>query len=212
MFYRVSGLSPRQNIDGANLALGSALRDVFDRYQRNNFGRYREYLLSPQSNGPIAPNDLLATRGATWSFLRYLADRTRTSDGDFWRRLVNSRFTGVTNLDDVLAGSGVTTLSAMRDWSTSAAVDDIAPNIASAFQQPSWNFLSALPAVGLGTPYPLVPRTLLDATTAGFILGAATSQHGRFVVAQNHEALIQVTGPNGAALPAGARLTLVRIK
>ena len=106
----------------------------------------------------------------------------------------------------------MTTLSALRDWSIAVAVDDIAPNIPNAFVQPSWNFVSALPAVGLGDPYPLVPRSLVDANTAAMILGGGTSQYGRFGLGQNREALIVVSGPNGSALPPGARLTLVRIK
>lgn len=212
LFYRASGQPPRQNIGGAQLGNGSPTRAVFDMYQRGNFGRYREYLRLPESTSPLARSDNLATRGATWSFLRYLVDRARVSDGDFWHRLVNSKRIGVPNLDDALSGSGLTTLSGLRAWAVSVLTDDLVNPDSATHQQLSWNFLSALPAVGLGTPYPLVPRTLADAVPTGGTLQGGASAYLRFAVPQNQEALIQATGFGGGQIPGGIRLTVVRIK
>src|SRR5439155_6057390 len=102
LFYRASGRAPRTNIDGSLLANGSQTRTILDTYQRNNVARYRQYLLAPESNSPLSVDDALATRGATWSFLRYLADRTRSTDGNLWRLLVNSTLTGTPNIDAAL--------------------------------------------------------------------------------------------------------------
>jgi hypothetical protein len=170
-------------------------------------------LRAPETNSPIARNDLLATRGATWSYLRYLADRTRATDGDFWYRLVNSKLIGMPNLDGVLSDYQLTALGMLSDWSVSALTDDLVFNATSpSFQQPSWNFLSAMPAVGLGSPYPLVPRLLTDgARTVGVLPGGA-SAYLRFGVPQNQEALLQVTATNAGAIAPGIRLTAVRIK
>jgi hypothetical protein len=210
LYYRASGLAPRINIDATYLAVGSPARTIFDAYQRNNLARYREYLRAPETNSPLSMDDVLATRGATWSFLRYLADRTRTTDGDFWHRLVNSKLTGTPNIDDVLSGSGVTSVAALRDWSISVMTDDNVPGTSAAFQQPSWNFVSAMPAAGL--IYALTPRVLSDGVVAGATLKGGGSAYLRFAVPQNQEALIQVTGFNGASLSPGMSLTVVRIK
>jgi hypothetical protein len=210
LFYRASGRAPRGNIDGSLLANGSQTRTMFDTYQRNNIARYRQFLLAPESTSPLSVDDALATRGATWSFLRYLADRTRSTDGDFWRRLVNSKLTGTPNIDGALAGSGVTTLAALHDWSISVFADDNVLGVAAVRQQPSWNFVSALPAVGLS--YALAPRVLNDGATASATLRGGGSSYLRFGVAQNQEALIQVTGFGGTRLPTGMHLTVMRIK
>jgi hypothetical protein len=212
LFYHASGLQPRQNIDASQVGLGAPARPAFDTFERGNFARYREFLRAPESSSPISQNDALTTRGATWSFLRYLVDRTRTSDGDFWKRLVNSRLIGIPNIDEALVGTQLTTIGALRDWSVSVLADDLMPNTSSAFQQPSWNFLSAMSATGVAATYPLVPRVLSDrALVIVFPAGGSTS-YMRFAVPQNQEALIQVNGAGGGPLTPGVRVTIVRMR
>jgi hypothetical protein len=211
VFYRASGLAPRANIGGGPLAMGTPGRDAFDAYQRSNFGRYQQYLRSPEGNSPLAGDDELATRGATWSFLRYLADRVRPADGDFWRKLVNSRWTGVVNLDSVLAGTGTSTIAALRDWSTAVIADD-SPSAPSVLQQPSWNFRSAFPAAGGSLSFALTPRVLFNGLSTAIGVVGGGSSYLRFGVAQDREALIRVGGLTGSPLPSGMRLTVVRIK
>jgi hypothetical protein len=211
VFFRASGLSPRANLGAAQVPPGSAARDAFDKYEVSNFGRYLQYLGGTEFNSPLADDDLLATRGATWAFLRYLVDRARPSDGDFWRRLVNSRWTGVANLDSALAGSGLTAMSGLRDWTTAVLMDDIAPLGTTPLQQSSWNFLSAFPGV-YGQAVAYSSRVLLDGIARGVgEIGGGTS-FLRFGVAQNREALIRASAIGGGPLPAGMRLTLVRLK
>lgn len=212
VFYRASGRAPRANIDGSELGLGSATRELFDNYQRGNFSRYRQYLLEPESNSPLAADDRLGTRGATWSFLRYLVDRTGATDGDFWYRLVNSRLTGAPNVDGALAGTGMTTLDALESWSVSVIADDNPGGTNPALQQASWNFVSAMPATGVSMSYPLATGVLNDGATTTVGLRAGGSSYWRFVVSSGREALIQINGTGGAALPPGTRITVVRIK
>jgi hypothetical protein len=158
----------------------------------------------------LAEDDLLATRGAAWSFLRYLADRTRTTDGDFWRKLVNSQLTGTPNIDEALVGTGLTTVSALRDWSASVISDDIATGVAPPYQQPSWNFVTALPAVGLS--FALVPRDLRDMLSVGVTLQSGASSYHRFTLPQNQDGHVDLTGNGGSPPAPGLRLTIVRIK
>ena len=210
LFYRASGRQPRENIDASALAAGSVTRAMFDVYQKNNFARYREFLRNPETNSPLAEDDVLATRGASWSFLRYLADRTRATDGDFWHRLVNSRLTGAPNLDEALEGTGVTTVSALRDWSVSVVADDIASGAAAPYQQPSWNFVTAFPAIGLS--YALAPRDLRDMLSVGVTLQSGGSDYHRFILPQSRDGHVDLTGNGGQPAAPGLRLTIVRIR
>jgi hypothetical protein len=211
VFFRASGLSARSNLTAAQFPPGSAARTAFDNYAASNLGRYRQFLMAPESNSPLANDDFLSTRGASWAFLRYLADRARPTDGDFWRRLVNSRWSGAANADSVLAGSGVTLLGALRDWSTAVLMDDIAPASNASLQQGTWEFQSVFPGA-YGTPFGITARVLLNGVTSVVAnIGGGTS-YLRFGVGQNREALIRVTAQNGGPLPAGMRLTLVRLK
>lgn len=212
VFYQAAGTTARQNIGGGQLGFGTQARFAFEDYMRANIARYREYQRAPETSSPFAGDDQLATRGATWSFLRYLVDRVRPSDGDFWRRLVNSRTSGVVNLDSALVGTGVTTLAAVRDWSMSVLVDDNPTAAAASHQQASWNFITAMPAVGGGLTFGLAPRLLSNGLSTSIGLIGGGSGYARFGVSQDQEALIRVVTLGGAPLPAGVRLTIVRIK
>ena len=105
LFYRVSGLKPRGDIDASSIRASATYVNAFNDYESDNFGRYREFLLSPSKFSVYSDNDSLETRGATWAFLRDAADRKAASDGDTWFRLVNSTTTGMANLRAVF-GNG----------------------------------------------------------------------------------------------------------
>jgi hypothetical protein len=209
VFYRASGLAPRQNIDAGQLASGTRVREMHELFMRGNFGRYAEFLEATQTNSPMAANDQLATRGASWAFLRYVADRAGAVDGDLWRRLVDGGRTGATNLDAALAGAGMTATAALRDWSAAVAVDDAVAGIAPAFAQPSWHFSTSMPALGYrGGP---VAFDLRDGQPASVPVRAGGSLYFLFGLDAGREALVQISSGGGAAQP-GVRLTLVRIK
>ncbi|HMC55760.1 MAG TPA: hypothetical protein VKH19_11340 [Gemmatimonadaceae bacterium] len=212
LFYRQSGLTPKANLDGGALVAGSAALTALNADQLNNFRRYREYLKNPEDFGPVSFDDQLETRGAAWSFLRYVADRTQASQLAFWRTLVNSRTTGVTNLDAALTagGTGFGTLGLMRDWSVAVVADDIVPGIASAFQQPSWNFPSAMGAANIA--FPLLPRILENVRPMTIAITGGGTSYMRFAVPPGADALLQVGGVNGRQLPVGLTVSVVRIK
>jgi hypothetical protein len=178
LFYRTSGLAPRANLD-ANVITASQTRvNAFNNYEVSNFGRYLLLLQRPENSSPYAENDSLSNRGAVWSFLRYAADRKATADGAIWQQLVNSQSTGMTNLAQVF-GSDV--MAWIRDWSISVFTDDKVTT-ASIFQQPSWNFRSILPRIGV-TTFPLKVRPLTNATTTSLSLGGGSSVYATFGVA-----------------------------
>lgn len=76
LFYEASGgLLPRTNIDIDMIRQSQQRVDAFNAYMSSNSGRFSAYLKDPTTNAPYQKNDDLATRGAIWSFMRYLADR-----------------------------------------------------------------------------------------------------------------------------------------
>jgi hypothetical protein len=173
----------------------------------SNAGRYREYLTAPSTSSPYRSGDDLSTRGAAWSFLRYLADRHGPSDGDVFSRLVNNSATGIANLQAVF-GNDVGSL--VRDWSTSQAVDDV-QGVAAELQQKSWNWHSIFGGVTASPAlYPL-SVTHMSASTSTYAASVVPggSAFFDFSVPANDTATVTLDGQAGAA---GSNLQLVIIR
>src|SRR5690606_35085411 len=110
-FYAAAGLEPGENL-GSGAIVGDQAR-ALNRYNLDNLERYNRYLRAPAENSLMGDVSLLATRGAVWSFLRYMADRDPGSDATLWKNLVNSTTMGLANLEAVL---GVNPREWMHDW------------------------------------------------------------------------------------------------
>ena len=202
LFMAKTGLKPRANIDATLLRTSAAYVDAFNNEAISNFGRLGEYLEAPTANSPFADNDDLATRGATWSFLRYAADHTGADDGTTWFQLVNSTSSGLANLTSVF-GSNLTTLA--RDWATAVFADDITGTDAR-YQQPTWNMRSIFGALQSNGAYPL-STTTLGASGATVNITGGSAAFLRFGVAAGQAATIQWN-----TLPSNVQLTLVRTR
>ena len=161
LFYREAGLGPRSNLDTPAIRASERIRTAFNLAMLGNAGRYRSYLTAPSTSSPYADNDSLSTRGATWSLLRYLADRSTGGDVSFFFRLANSAATGFANLGSVY---GPDLPAAVRDWSVSHAVDDVAVTTP-LLQQPSWNWHSLYTT--LNGSYPLRVQALTGSAPNG---------------------------------------------
>lgn len=177
LFYRTAGLGPRANIDATTITASQRRVDAFNLHQTGNFGRYQVFLQRPETSSPYADNDSLSNRGAIWSFLRYAADRKAASDGTIWQQLVNAKTVGMPNLT---AAFGTDVMTWFRDWSISVYTDDRAATAAT-WQQPSWNFRSIYPRVGVAT-FPLKLRPLTNATATSVTLNAGGSMYATFGV------------------------------
>ena len=202
LFLAKTGLKPRANIDATLLRTSTTFIDAFNDEAISNFSRLGKYLAAPTSNSPFAANDDLATRGATWSFLRYAADHTGSDDGTTWFQLVNSTSSGVANLTRVF-GSNLPTLA--RDWATSVFADDITTTDAR-FQQPTWNMRSIYGALQSNGAYPL-STTALGTSGATVNVSGGSAAFLRFGVAAGQTATIQ-----WSTLPSTLQLTLVRTR
>lgn len=195
VFYRASGLQSRSNVDAAAITASTRRVNAFNEYQGGNFGRYSLLLQRPERSSPYADNDSLSNRGAIWSFLRYAADRKSTSDGTIWQQLVNSKTSGIPNLTAVFTTDIV---SWVRDWSISVYTDDLVAT-SSMFQQPSWNFRSIYPRLGVAT-FPLHVLPLVDAVRTTQTLTGGGAMFTRFGVPAAAAAGVawSVTSPNVA--------------
>jgi len=202
LFYAQTGLTPRANIDATKLRSSSAYVDAFNNEAISNFSRLENYLSAPSTNSPFADNDDLATRGATWSFLRYAADHVGSEDGTTWFQLVNSTTSGAANLQQVF-GPDLTTLA--RDWATSVFADDAATTDVR-FQQPSWNLRSIFGALESTGAYPLATTALGTSPTTVRVNGGSAA-YLRFAVAAGQTATVQLNN-----VPSNVQLTLVRTR
>jgi hypothetical protein len=208
LFYRESGLGPRSNINYQTLTSSTRIRNAYLNDMAGNRGRLTEYLSSPSTTSPYRAGDSLATRGAAWSLLRYLADRTSSSDGDVWARLVNNTAVGLANLKSVFGDVA----PLVRDWSASNAVDD-KPISSGELSQPSWNWHSIFAgAESLASlyPLPLIGMTPATGTYTGTVVPGG-SAHFLFGVPANGTATFTLGDASGGAA-SNLQLVIVRTK
>jgi len=207
LFYRESGLTSRSNLTYFTLSQTARTRTAYQADIAANVGRYREYLTSTSASSPYRSGDELSTRGAAWSFLRYLADRRGASDGDVFSKLINNSAVGIANLQAVF-GNDVP--SFVRDWSVAQAVDDV-QGVAPELQQKSWNWRSIFGGVTASPAlYPL-PVTHMSASTSSYAGSVVPggSAFFDFTVAANDTATFTLDGQAGAPA-SGLQLVIVR--
>ena len=209
-FYAASGLSPRRNLTLAQIS-APPVANAVDRYMLDNFGRYLTYLEAPDSNSVIGP-DLLETRGGSWAFLRYAADRKGTGDQPFFFSLVNSKRTGLENLSQVIGATG---LDWVQDWTMAVYTDDAVPGVDARYVQPSWNFRDIMPRVSklYGGPerFPLQVHVLGSANQEEIRLRGGGAAYLRFGIGPSARVGLRLTSKEQLP-PSSLRFTLVRTR
>jgi hypothetical protein len=154
LFYQAAGLQPRSNIDRHDVSASEQRWDAFVDFQSSNLARYGLYIQNVSDEG-VMNVDGLTTRGAAWSFVRYVTDHSGRPDAEFLRALVNSRTSGVSNLARVLDDP---VLDWVRRWATSLFTDDLVALVGHPdplLRQPSWNLRDVLPLFNAWDDYPL---------------------------------------------------------
>jgi hypothetical protein len=201
-FYAASGLAPGQNLGASLLAAQS-----FKRYNLDNLDRYIRYLRAPEENSLLGNVDQLATRGAAWAFLRYVADRDAGDDMAMWTRLVNSTSLGLTNLEQVL---GANPRDWMHDWQVSVFTDDAGFAIADRYTQPSWNFRVLTAARDESGQFPLRTRGV-GPTSPGVLLQGGGAVFLRLGLTATTQRALRTT-VNDLPPPSRLRLAVVRTR
>ncbi len=213
LYYRLAGFTSRENLGLSQVAPNPTRAELFTSYAAQNFARWAGYLRAPEGQSPYAPNDSLATRGASWHFLRYAAGRQGNGEAAFYRQLVSGPQTGLANLTSAIPGGALGPW--LRDWAVSVFADDLASSLAPEYTMPSWNFRSILPALTVsGQPlggYPLATRTWASNVARRVTLTGGGSSYLRFTVPNGQRALLSVS-LNGQAPPADVQLMLVRYR
>jgi hypothetical protein len=221
LYYREAGKQSRTNLGGDEVYTNSrSTYPIFKADGIANFSRFISYLESPGDNSPIAPNDDLATRGATWSFLRYVVDQLYPDDGAVWSRFDNSTTSGLGTLTSAL---GPVDLPAMfRKWTLANYVDDWGiAGIDPSYTHKSWNSRSIYGTVfgsynssgTVFTPlgYPLAVTRLTEGVPESKVVHGASATYYRFGVGGGREALL--TFASGIAAPDPAlQFLIVRTK
>jgi hypothetical protein len=209
VFYRASGLAPKQNISAATVQSSQKISDAFDTFGVANIRRYREFLINPLTNSPYADNANLTTRGAIWAFLRYAADRRGGLESSAWFQLANppAGSHGILNLTRVF---GAEFSSWVRDWGVANYADDFIPAVTTAATHPSWDFRSTIASLNQGN-FPLATQQMdsVSITSVGITDGA--SAYLRFGVRAGAIGGGRITA-RAAPVPAGFSLSILRTK
>ena len=209
IFYRASGLAPGQNITFPTIQSPQKVLDAFNSFGIANIRRYREYLFSPSTNSPYADNANVTTRGATWSFLRYAADRRGGNENAMWFQLANplAGVHGIANLTRVL---GSDLVSWIRDWATANYADDFVSGVQSVDTHPSWSFRSLITTMYEGQ-FPLTTQQLDSNSITSVVISDGSADYLRFGVAPGAIGGGRMTA-RGAPVPAGFSLSILRTK
>lgn len=205
LFYSVSGLTPRQNIDIDLLRSRPSYIQAVNAYQLDNLYRYLIYLEDPAEESLLGV-DNLPTRGASWAYLRYVADHEEGPDQPLWYALVNSVNTGVTNLQGVLTENPI---DLMQTWTASVYTDDYVDTESYLYQQPSWNFRSLLPVIN-DDLFPL-EVDYLGTSGAEYTLQGGGAAFVRFAIEPSASGVLNITS-GGAVAPERLRATIVRVR
>ena len=210
LYYRESGFTPRQNLTDSTIRILN--RPTYGFWKSDaaaNFSRFLAYLRAPGGNSPYANDDELATRGATWSFLRYAADRLGTTDGTIWQRFDDATTTGLETLRSVY---GTDPVPLVRDWAVANYVDDFGVSTDARFAHKSWNFRDIYTTTFLNIPtYPLRVTGLTDGVKTDFLIRGGSAAYARLAVAAGKDGLITFSSGGGSpSLP--LQFVVVRTK
>ncbi len=207
LFYEVAGLEPAMNLTADDIIARPNGVDAFNRYMAGNAGNFRRYLEQPDT-ASLMGIDNLATRGASWSFLRYAADRSGRSDNAFFFDIVNARNAGLDNVNRVLGAEAA--LSWMQDWTVSVYTDDLLP-AAAPYRLPSWNFREIYPSTQQGDDYPLRVLSLTAANPLHLELLPGGAAFARFFIPGDGQAVLRAR-PGGPPPGSALRGSLVRVR
>jgi hypothetical protein len=218
VFYRATGSAPRARLTAQSVRATGTVFDMFNLYGNDNLRRVLTYLRDTETRSPFGNDDDLETRGATWQFLRYAADRlaatSSASESALWKKLVDNKTYGRRNLQQVI-GTSVPLDDWFRDWTVANYVDAQAPaltGLESRFTQPSWSFRSVLSSYSdtQGRPYALGTRTLTNDAPQSLRLNGGSAAYLRFAVPAGRQATLRTRADTPRA--GSVRLTVARIR
>lgn len=211
LYYRRTGRTPRANVGLTEI---NPQFDLFASYMSGDFLNYDEYAASSSVSSPFRSGDDLATRGATWAFLRYVVDQKFALDGQFWLDLVNKGETGLTNLQNRLGVNAAGLAGMLRDFNVAVYADDYIPGTIAKYTHLSWNMRSIYPGLQ-GYPqfdYPLTASFLSNAQPLAASISSGGFKLYRFKALTGSDGFVRATGSSGSALSSTITLSVIRTK
>ena len=211
LYFRESGFTPKSGLTLSMVRSSQAQVDAINNYQIQNLLRLDDYLKAPSVNSPYAPNDSLATRGATYELLRYALDESAGTNSSYLHALINTSNTGVVNFNAVFAGTFANIFTAVQQQVLANFFDGSGIAVDPKYSFPSWNYRDVI-GNGLLKPAanPLQMLTLagVSANTTVALAGGG-SAYARFGISANGTAAI-TSASSGNAVPASVVLVLMR--
>lgn len=209
LYYRESGKTPRSNLTDADIRVNSRATYPFWKADASsNFARFIEYLQDPASNSPAADNDSLATRGATWSYLRYAVDQKGTDEAAIWRAFDNATTLGLTTIQVAL---GTDPLPLFRSWALANYLDDSGFTTDPLYSHKSWNFRDIYNNTYINLGFPLRVTALVENTSATVRVRGLSAAYYRVSVAAGQSARLAFSA-TGAAPNANLNFIAVRTR
>lgn len=161
-----------------------------------NFENFWLYLSDPANHSPIDANDDLETRGATWAFLRFAADRAYTNDAVVWKRFVNSTTTGFGTLNFALQTNPQPLLQAFAQSNMTKS-------------HSTWDFADIYTRIFQGAGYPLPYLGLQEGIAVPVAARGGSASYYQFTILENAQAVLRF---GSTAAPADPNLKFVLLR
>ncbi|MGH7654672.1 MAG: Ig-like domain-containing protein [Gemmatimonadaceae bacterium] len=211
LYFRESGFTPKSGITLAAVRSSQAEIDAVNNYQFQNLLRLDYYLKAPGVNSPYAPNDSLATRGATYQLLRYALDESSGPNSSYLHALINTPNTGVVNFNTVFAGTFPNIFTAVQQQVLANFFGGSGIAVDPKYSFPSWDYRDVI-GNGLlqvhANPLQMIALSGVSSNTTVALTGGG-SAYARFGIAANGTAAI-TSASGGNAVPSNVAMLLVR--
>lgn len=221
-----SGNEPGQQLAGSDLTADATAANQF---YGANFRNLANYLASPPAGpGPIAGSAGFRTRGASWSFVRYLLDRfvAPSEEHEFTRAIIQSTAASARGvIEDAIqtvAGESVEFEDVLTDWNALYAVEDRSdvegsPRPELGLSSYQLRDVYGDDFFGSGGAYPLTPTSvgLHESTTVDATLFTGTGRYVRLVSSSESAGTgLKLAEPGGEPLSSDVdpRLVLIRTR
>jgi len=207
LYFREATMQPRQNLTDAGIRTDPAKYALWKANAGSNFSRFLQYIQDPGSASPLDPDDVLATRGATWALLRYAVDRFFPSDASVWARFTNTESFGLNTMKEALLTDP---LPVLADFAVANYVDDLGISTDPRYQHASWNFRDIYSktfgsrVTGVFVPlgsYPIMLNGLGNNAVTGSNVHGGSASYYRLTVPAGKEALLTFGSSSGTLNP-----------
>ncbi|MBK6493990.1 MAG: hypothetical protein IPG05_02635 [Gemmatimonadetes bacterium] len=195
----------------------------FAQFSSGDIDNAYSYLSDPEATALVTPGNNsgpLAYRGASWLFVRWLADHFSSDTllgTQVTRGLVQSTRDGATNVSAV---AGVDFPTLVGEWQLANYLENL-PGFAQVgrLRYRTWNFRSLYQAnfpTLFAKPYPLTPDSTAGSYSRTGTLRGGSGRHVRYRLAAGAAGVtVQLTGSNGNGAPSSTaepRFAVVRIR